>query len=64
MEILIRKKGARKWEKVGEKKFANEAALQHILYESPGIIPIETLGETAKGAEGLRWRVLRGPGCT
>jgi len=48
MEILVRKKGSRKWDKVGEKRFASEAALQNILYESPGIIPIEKLGEGLK----------------
>jgi len=48
MEILIRKKGIRKWEKVSEQKFANEGALQDILYKSPDIIPIEKLGERLK----------------
>lgn len=48
MEILFRKKGTRKWEEVGEQKFANEAELQNILYESPDIIPIEKLGENLK----------------
>jgi hypothetical protein len=45
MEILIRKKGARRWSKVKEQKFENESALQNILYQSPEIIPIEKLGE-------------------
>ena len=48
MEILIRKKGTRKWEKVGEQEFANESVLQDILYKSPEIIPIEKLGENIK----------------
>lgn len=48
MEILLRKKGTRKWEKVGEQKFTNEAVLQDILYKSPEIIPLEKLGGNIK----------------
>jgi len=48
MEILLRKKGTRKWEKVSEQKFVNEGVLQDILYKSPEIIPIEKLGENIK----------------
>ena len=45
MDILVRKKGKRRWEKVREQNFENEAALQNILYQSPEIIPVEKLGE-------------------
>ncbi len=45
MEILVRKKGGKEWQKVSEQRFQNEAELQNILYESPEIIPIEKLGE-------------------
>jgi len=45
VEILIRKRDDRGWRKVAERKFDNEAVLQHILYESPEVIPIEKLGE-------------------
>lgn len=45
MDILIKKKGARKWVKVKERQFESESALQNILYQSPEIIPIEKLGE-------------------
>lgn len=45
MDILLRKKGEGRWIKVREQKFENESALQDILYHSPEVIPIETLGE-------------------
>lgn len=45
MEILVRNKGKKEWQKVSEQRFQNEAELQNILYESPEIIPIEQLGE-------------------
>lgn len=45
MEILIRAGGTRKWQKVTEQKFENEAALQNILYEAPEVIPIDKLAE-------------------
>jgi len=45
MDILVRTSGTRKWYKVCEQNFENEAALQNILYEDPEIIPIEELGE-------------------
>ena len=47
MEILVRKKDEEKgkWTKVKEKQYQNESALQHLLYRSPEMIPIEKLGE-------------------
>jgi hypothetical protein len=47
MEILLRMKGERKWRKVREQEFENEAALQDVLYQSPEIIPLEKLGENS-----------------
>lgn len=44
MKILMRKCGAN-WTQVNEHKFENEGKLQHILYESPEVIPITSLGE-------------------
>ena len=44
MDILVRKKKGGEWEKVTERKFENEAALQTILYHSPEIIPFGELG--------------------
>jgi len=48
MEILVRKKGTRKWDRISEQKFANEGILQDILYKSPEIIPLEKLGQNIK----------------
>jgi hypothetical protein len=45
MEILMRKKGDRRWTKVKQQQFHNESALQNMIYQSPEVIPIDTLGD-------------------
>lgn len=48
MKILKRDKKSKKWMKVDQKEYENEAELQDLLYEDPSIIPVQEIGENRK----------------
>jgi len=47
MKIAVREKGkaGRKWNKIADSSYEDEAHLQDLLYKTPDLIPIEDLGE-------------------
>ena len=57
MKIMLKSSGEEKWQKISEKGYANESALQEILGMSPDLIPV---GELSGGRKPIKVAIREG----